>query len=366
MNTQEKKDERRMLADSVRRWAARASAPADRAASTQHPHGCPPQRWREFGEMGWLGVALAEADGGLGGDLGDACVIAEELGRALVVEPFVACAVLGGLLLADVADATLRQEWLPALAEGRRRIAFAPWDAAGAGQGATTSATQQDGRWTLQGDKSLAPGCGGADGCIVSAGIGAGRSGLFLVEAAAAQVQDHRLYDGSHAASLALRHCAATLLVEASDAEIHAHVERALDRGVVAHCAETTGAMSAAFEITREYVLTRSQFGKPVGANQVIQHRLVDLYVEIEEVRSLCHAAAAAPLPRLVAALGARSSEVARHTWEEGIQLHGAIGMTEEYVLGAYVRRLALATSLYGDVHRHLARLATLSLGENE
>ena len=366
MNTQEKSDERRMLADSVRHWATRAARPADRAASTQHPHGCPPQRWSELAEMGWLGVALSEADGGLGGDLGDACIIAEELGRALVVEPFVACAVLGSLLLAEIATGTLRQEWLPALAEGRRRIAFAPTDAAAAGRGEPTTATQQDGRWALEGDKALAPGVGGADGCIVSARTGAGRSGLLLVEAAAAQVQDHRLYDGRHAGTLALRHSAATLLVEAADAEIQAAVERALDRGVLAHCAETAGAMSAAFDITREYVLARSQFGKPIAANQVVQHRLVDLYVEIEEVRSLCHVTAAAPVPRLVAALAARTIDVARHTWEEAIQLHGAIGMTEEYVVGGYVRRLALATSLYGDAHRHMARLATLSLGNPE
>ncbi len=176
-------------------------------------------------------------------------------------------------------------------------------------------------------------------------------------------MQDHRLYDGRHAGALALRNAPASLLVEAGESDIQAQVEQALDRALVAHCAETAGTMSAAFDLTRDYVLARTQFGKPIAANQVVQHRLVDLYVEIEEVRSLWRAAAAAPAPRLVAALAARTGEAARHTWEEAIQLHGAIGMTEEYALGAYVRRLALATSLYGDVHQHLDRLATLSLG---
>lgn len=361
MNTQEQMGERRMLADSVRRWAGRACTPAERATATQHAHGCPPERWKEFAEMGWLGVALPEDAGGLGGSLADVCVVAEELGRALVVEPFVACGVLGSLLLADVASGGVREQWLPALAEGRLRVAFAPREA----EGGRTTAKQEAGRWTLQGDKALAPGLAGADGCIVVASTGEGRAGLFLLEASALQVQHHLLYDGRHAATLALRHAAANLLLEGTDAEVQARVQQALDRGLVAHCAETVGTMAGAFDTTREYVLARTQFGKTIASNQVIQHRLVDLYVEIEEVRSLCHAAAAAPVPRLVSALAARTSDVARHTWEEAIQMHGAIGMTEEYVLGAYVRRLALATSLYGDAHAHLARLAGLSLGEN-
>ena len=364
-------EERQMLADSVRKWAERGITDADRAASSAHPHGCMPERWREFAEMGWLGVAVPEADGGLGGGLPEVCVLAEELGRALVVEPFVAAVVLGGMLLADVASGSVRQAWLPALADGSRRVAFAPWEPQSghdAGWVDMTAVRRGEG-WKLDGDKALAPGVPGADGFIVAARTGSGTLGLFLLKTGAAslRVREHRLYDGRHAGTLHLGGVDGDdLLMEGPEAEVLAAIERALDRALVAHCAETVGTMSAAFDVTRGYLTTRKQFGRPIAANQVIQHRLVDLYVEIEEARALWRAAAAAPGPRLVAALAARTAEVARHTWEEAIQLHGAIGMTEEYVLGTHVRRLALAASLYGDAHLHLERLAALSLGARQ
>ena len=142
-----------------------------------------------------------------------------------------------------------------------------------------------------------------------------------------------------------------------------ARLQVQLDRGLIAHCAETLGSAQAALEITIEYLKTRRQFGRAISDNQVIQHRLVDLYVEQQEARALCLAAAERPEPHLAAALGLRTADVARHTWEEAIQLHGAIGMTEEYAVGEYVRRLALAANLYGTPVHHAERLAALSLG---
>lgn len=365
MTKENKNAERRMLADSVRRWAERTYSAVDRTASSQHTHGCPSKRWREFGVMGWLGVALPEEDGGLGGNLADACVIAEELGRALVVEPFVACGVLGAHLLADIVCGPLRQAWLPDLLEGNRRVVFAFIDMATmSGSGRTTTARLHDGQWTLHGTKALAPGLVGADACIVVARTAEHRSGLFLVDTPHELTRNHVLYDGRHAGTLVLQDSNATLLVEGLDEDIQAHTSRAIDHATVAHCAESLGAMRLVFDRTREYLLARSQFGKPIAINQVLQHRLVELYVEIEETHALCHAAAEAPGPRLVTALAARTCEVAHLVWEEAVQLHGAIGMTEEYELGAYVRRLALSTSLYGNKHQHLSRLANLSLGE--
>lgn len=358
-----------MLADSARRWVERACTKEQRAIASAHATGCPPHRWRELAELGWLGIALPEADGGLGAGLPELCLLAEQLGRALLVEPFVACAALGSSLLNDVAEGPRRQAWLPALASGSKRVAWATWEPDGGAMLSEPSvqAARQGETWRLSGAKGLTPGAGGADALLVTAQLASDttRLGLFLVEADAhgLTLTNQRLYDGRHAAELRLENAAGTLLKEGSAEDMLALLNQALDRGRVAHCAETLGTAQAAFDITLEYVRTRRQFGRALGQNQVVQHRLVDLYVEIQETRALCLEAAAAPSPRHVAALNLRTGQVARHMWEEAIQLHGAIGMTEEYVLGEHVRRLALAADLYGSGPDHAERLADLSLG---
>lgn len=350
-------DEQRMLAESARK----VLLPKDGEA---------PACWADFAELGWLALPVPEAHGGLGGGLPDLCVLAEELGRGLSDEPYVACAVLAGQLLADAAPPAVAAQWLPALAEGRSRIAFAPFEP-GARHDARAVATQArrvgaEGAWQIDGVKALALGGAGADAWLLLAHCGTERLGLFLVEAQASGVQQqvHALYDGRQAASLQLQGTPAQLLREGQPAEMHACVAQALQRAAVVHAAETVGSMARAFDITREYLGTRRQFGQAIAANQVVQHRLVDLYVEIEEMRALVRAAAAAPQASLVHAAAALAAQVARHVWEESIQLHGAIGMTEEYAVGRCVRRLALAASAYGDHHHHLAALADELIGE--
>ena len=361
-------EEQQMLIDSARRWGERACTSAERARVSAHPVGCPPERWTELAELGWLGVALPEADGGLGAGLPEISLLAEQLGRALAVEPYVPSVALASELLAEVATGALRDDWLPALASGERRLAWMAWEPDGAATlGVPAASAQADGDgWRLNGDKGLMPGAGGADALLVTARLaGDGdRLGLFLVQADAAgvELQSTPLYDGRHAARLRLTDAPARLLRDGAAADLLALLQRALDRAVVAHGAETLGTAQGALDITLDYLRTRKQFGRVLGQNQVLQHRLVDLYVEQQEARALCLAAAADPSPRLVAALGVRVAEVARHAWEEGIQLHGAIGMTEEYALGEYVRRLALAADLYGNAADHQERLAQLAL----
>lgn len=348
-------DEQRMLADSARKVFARGDT------------GTAP-RWQEFAELGWLALPVPEAHGGLGGSLADLCVLAEELGRGLSDQPFVASSVLAGMLLADVAPPALSDAWLGALADGSKRVAFAPWEPRARHDARAIAArARPDGAaWRIAGAKALALGAAGADAWLLATRTADARLGLFLVEAGAPglQLQEHALYDGRQAASLQLDAAPATLLCEGPDAEMHAHIASALERAAIVHAAETVGTMARAFEITSEYVATRQQFGKPISTHQVIQHRLVDLYVEIEEARALVRAAAAEPQPAMASAAAALVALTARHVWEESIQLHGAIGMTEEYAVGACVRRLALAASAYGDSHHHLAALADQLLGE--
>jgi alkylation response protein AidB-like acyl-CoA dehydrogenase len=372
MNTAtELDDNQQMLADSAIKYLERGYSDAVRAASTAHVHGCDPARWSEFAEFGWLALAIPEQDGGLGGSLVEVCVLAEQLGRGLVVEPVIAGGFLPGLLLARLPASELRDSWLARIGSGAQRLAFAPWEPQARHNTAaiTTSAEFAGGGWVVHGSKGLAPGAAGADVFVVCARTGMGTLGLLLVDARATglTIEARALYDDRHAASLKLAGVTgAHLLCEGTDAEMLQRINGVMDHVTIAHCAEVTGTMAQALEITREYLTTRKQFGKTIASNQVIQHRLVDPYVEIEESRSLVRAAAMSPTPRMAAAAAAYIAHAARHVWEESIQLHGAIGITEEYTIGRYVRRLALAASLYGDTHHHLERLAVQSLGDIE
>ena len=363
-----------MLAESARKYVERGYGGAARAASLAHPHGCVPERWAEFAEMGWLALPLPEADGGLGGSLADMCVLAEEMGRALVVEPWLASGVLAATLLANAGTAEQRATWLPALAAGEKRMAFAAWE-----PGSRFDATQVSARaeavasgFRLDGMKELALGAGGADALIVCAQLraadGSMQPALFLIEAGTPglAVLGYAMIDGRHAAQVTLSNVMVPTAARlAAGVDAAAAIAHAIDTAVVVQCAETTGAMARGLEITLDYLKTRKQFGKVLSANQVLQHRLVDLHVAVEETRALVRAAAlvsdasAAERGYYTAAAKAFACQAARTAWEELVQLQGAIGMTDEYVIGAFVKHLAASHALFGDVDSHLERLAT-------
>lgn len=375
MNTAILEEEKQQLADSVRRYVERGYGDSMRSASERHPDGCDPQRWKEFADLGWLALPLSEGDGGLGGSLADTCWVAEELGRGCVVEPYVACAVAAALLLADTASPALRAHWLPGLADGSLRLAFAPWEP---GFGfdpciVNARAGKRAAGFNIQGKKSMVPGGCGANAYLLSALLDDGMTaGLFLVDAHATGLRatPRMLYDGRRALDLHLQDTPSTALVAAAPiAEFNRWLRRAQDRAALVHCAETVGTMQRAFELTLDYLHTRVQFGRPIAANQAVQHRLVNLYVEIEEARALTRAAAdakshPASASRYSAAAKARVSQAAKLVWEESVQLHGAIGMTDECALAPFVKRLAMSITLYGSTDQHLERLAALSLDE--
>jgi butyryl-CoA dehydrogenase len=356
-----------MLADSARKYAERGYGDAVRAASLAHPHGCVPERWREFAEFGWLALPLPEAHDGLGGSVADICVLAEELGRALVVEPWLPCGILAAGLLAECAEEATCAAWLPALAAGDKRIAFAAWEPGSRFDASRveTRAESVEGGFRLHGVKELVLGGPGADALLVSARVD-GVVNLFLVEAAAPglEVRGHALYDGSRAAQVSLQGVRVGPQARLGAGDVSGAIELALDRAVLAHCAQTVGAMARALEITLDYLKTRKQFGRVLAGNQVLQHRLVDLFVAVEEARALVRAAAhgfgadAGARGYQVAAARAYVAQAARSAWEETVQMHGAIGMTDEYVIGQYVKHLAAAHALFGDADMHLERMA--------
>lgn len=368
-------DNQQMLADSARDYVRRSRAETARAPAGDAP-GFSPTAWQAFAGLGWLALPLPEPDGGLGGSLAEICALAEELGRGLVPEPFVANAVQGAMALADFAPPPLRADWLPALAQGHRRVALAAWDPQedhDDGSGPCTAA-RTEGRWLLSGTWAMVAGGAGADAYLLPAATQqSGELGIFLVASGTPglRVRERTLYDGQRVADLQLDQAqAAHALLLGPQQDVSALLQSALDRSMLVAGAETVGMMARAFEITLAYARTRHQFGRAIAANQVLQHRLVDLHVEIEEARALTRAAASAwpgadgsARRRWCAAARSCVAATARHVWQEAVQMHGAIGMTEECEVGPFVKRLALACNLHGGLEAQLERLAAEGLG---
>ena len=374
-------EQQEMLADSVRHYLSRSKAAKPHAQQTDGQFNNS-ARWSEMAHLGWLALPVPVAYGGLSGSMADICTLAEELGRGAVNEPYIGSTVLAGMLLADVACQAVLDDWLPSLADGSKRLALAAWEPGSRFDltEVSTCATKDGADWRLEGQKVLVLGGSGAHGLLVSACISGSQDlGLFLlpVGGPGQKLIAQTLFDGQGAAELTMKAASgAALLCRGERNELLGHLEAALDRTTLVHCADTVGAMARAFAITREYLGTRSQFGKPIAANQVIQHRLVDVFVEIEEARSLMRmtvslyddaASKSDPLiKRHIAATKAFVAQVAHHVWEESVQLHGAIGMTQEYEVGSYVKRLAMAANLFGDAALHLERVASSSLDKSD
>ena len=335
------------------------------------------EHWRRFGEFGWLGVALPEADGGFGGGIVETIQVAEALGAALAVEPYLASTVLGAQAVARAGSPAQRSTWLPGLASGELILSLAHTevDARHDLAHVQTRATAKGGGWVLSGRKSGVLGAPWADGFVVVArtsGAVNERRGisLFLVGARTpgVQVAGYKVYDGSRAGDLRLDD---VVLGEGAllgtEGEGLALLEHLIDLGIVAACADALGAMGVLLRKTGEYVSARKQFDVPIASFQVVQHRLVDMFAAVEATRSLVWMAAlhaehldAAVRSRTVSAAKVAIGERARFVAQQAVQLHGGVGMTEELDIGHYFRRLTLFCNLFGSSDHHLQRFAAL------
>lgn len=334
------------------------------------------EHWRRFGEFGWLGLGLPEAHGGFGGVV-ELIQIAEAMGAALVVEPYLASTVLGAQALTRAGSAAQQAAWLPGLASGQRILTLAHGEADARHEldYVSTRAMAKDGGWLLSGRKSGVLGAPWADGFVVVArtsGATDERQGisLFLVDVktTGVQVAGYQAYDGSRAGDLVLDQVVlgpdALLGTEGASLAL---LERLVDLGIVVACADALGAMGALLRKTGEYVSTRKQFDVPIASFQVIQHRLVDMFAAVEASRSLLLMAAlhaehpdAATRSRVVSAAKSAIGERARHVAQQAVQLHGGVGMTEELDIGHYFRRLTLFCNLLGSSDHHLQRFEAL------
>jgi alkylation response protein AidB-like acyl-CoA dehydrogenase len=369
-------EEQRLLRESAERFIAESYDADHRRRSAGEPHGFSPAIWRTFAELGWLALPIEEAHGGLGGGAVETAILMEAFGRGLVTEPYLATVVIGAALISECGSAAQKAAMLPKVADGSLYLAFAHSERAARFDlcsVATTARKTPDG-WRLDGQKIAVLDGGAADQIIISARI-AGAGGapgelcLFLAPKTAAglRLRDYPRLGGGRACNLELdgvRLPDGALLGDGRD--IMPKIEGVVDRALAALCAEAVGIMQILLERTLDYTKVRQQFGRPLAANQVIRHRLADMALQCDEARSIALRAAlmadAEPVARGRAASGAKAKigRCARFIAEQAVQLHGAMGVTEELEIGAYFKRLVAFETLFGGSAHHYRRHAAL------
>jgi alkylation response protein AidB-like acyl-CoA dehydrogenase len=363
-------EEQQMLRDSAKRFVHEYCDIEQRRALSKTALGFSSEYWRRMADLGWLALPLAEDVGGLACSFVEVAVLLEEFGRGLVLEPYISSAVVCGHILDSCDNSPTRAEGLGAMGKGQLRIALAHYESAQRYElmPVSVEAKRQHEGFRLNGVKTLVLDAPSADRFIVSARVeGEGGFSLFLVDSASAGVklEAYSLIDDSRAADVELTNVllprSALLL---GPARSQAILEEALDRATLACVAEALGAMEAVLQLTAEYLKTRVQFGQPIGKLQALQHRMAEMFVEVQEVRSILYCGIAhlhaEPSVRgaVISAAKLVTLEAGRIVGGQGIQLHGGIGMTQEYAVGHYFKKLVTFERTYGDGDWHVDRLA--------
>jgi alkylation response protein AidB-like acyl-CoA dehydrogenase len=344
-------EEQQLLADSVRRYLAK-SYDFESRKKIVAGKGWSAEAWAQFAEMGLMGLPVSAEHGGFGGGAVDLMGVMEAFGEALVVEPYLPLVLAARLLR--------HSELLTGVVEGKTKLALAHNEkgARFSLDAVKTRASKKGAGWVLDGDKAAAIGAPVADHLVVSAREDSGIA-LFLVDIGKVSLQAYRTMDERLAADIVLRASEARR-IEGGRKEL----EEVIDLGAALVCAEAVGAMKFACDTTLEYLKTRKQFGVPIGAFQALQHRMVEMFISLEQARSMaCLAASKADAggdPRAISAAKIKIADAARHVSQEAVQLHGGMGMTEELKISHAFRRLTVLAREFGDADHHLARFAAL------
>ncbi len=362
-------DDQEMLRDSVRKWVDKAYT-FDHRRSIVKQGGYSKQSWKDLADLGLLGLQVPEASGGMGLGPVDAMVVMEELGRGIVLEPFAPVALVATHLLSagHAASAAL---WLQGIAEGKELVVLAHQERAARYRLAhvETTAKNVGGTWQLSGAKSVVPAGAHAGAFIVPARVSgavddASGIALFLVSKGekGVAVRGYPTQDGACAADLTLTGADATLLLATGPA--FAALEHAVDIGIAALCAEAVGTMDKLVAVTVEYMNTRKQFGVAIGTFQALRHRMADVKMQLELARSMSFFATlklGEPAParrRALAQAKLQLGQSMRFVGQQCIQLHGGIGVTDEYVASHYFKRLTVMEMSYGDAMHQLGEVS--------
>lgn len=352
-------EEQAMLRDMLRRYLREQYDFETRRARVSVGRGQDAALWRALAELGILGVLLPEAAGGMGGGPIETMLVSELLGEALVAEPFLETVVIGAALLAG--GGTRAEDLLAEIAGGAVRIASSL-------EPTMLAAEPAPGGWHLRGRLSVVVGAPGASHLVVAARTTGDGPSLFLVEAGTpgVTVQSYQLIDDRPAGDVAIdAHLPADALLGAPGAAGPA-IEAVLDAARAALCAEAVGVLRRMLDDTVEFARQRRQFGQPLASFQALQHRMVDMFLALEQAVSASHLATlnlGAPpeaRARAVAAAKATIGKAARFIGENAVQLHGAMGMTDELAVGHYFKRATVIAQSFGSTDAQVARYAAL------
>ncbi len=371
-------EEQRLIEESLDRLIADRYSFEQRQAYGRSAEGWSRELWAQYAGLGLLGLPFAEQYGGSGGGPVETMLAMQAFGRALALEPFFATVVLGGGFLRHGGTAEQCAALIPKIADGTLTLAFAHTERQSRYNLAdiATRATRDGAGWVIDGEKGVVLHGDSADQVIVTARTGGERRdrdgiGAFLVDAKAAGVsrRGYPTQDGLRAAEIALaRVRVGPEAVLGEPGAALPLIERVVDEGIAALCAEAVGAMAVMHELTVDYLKTRRQFGREIGSFQVLQHRAVDMLVALEQARSMAMfatmMAAEENADERRQALSAAKVQIGRSgrlVGQQAIQLHGGIGMTMEYKVGHYFKRATMIDLMFGDADHHLRRLGRQS-----
>ncbi len=368
-------EEQQLLANSIQQFLAREYTFEARHAIIESESGYSEQVWSRLAALGLLGLPFSSQVGGFGGRAVDLMPIMAGIGEGLLVEPYLATVGLGGQFIARGGSQAQQQAILPALIAGKCKLAFAQtergarYDLAHVG----CRATNAHNGYIIDGEKCVVLHGPCADQLIVSARTAGEETdpngiSLFVVDrnAPGISLNSYRTIDNLRAADIRFSATAvpASALI-GTEGQAFALIEEVTDYAIALVCAEAVGAVKFANDATLEYLKTRKQFGVPIGSFQALQHRMVDMMITYEQVKSMAclacvkvDSADAAERKRVIAAAKIKISDACRHISQESVQLHGGMGMTEEFKVSHTFRRLTTISQTFGDAEHHLERFA--------
>lgn len=370
-------DEQTLLEESIARFIQNDYAFENRQKVIKSELGYSADHWSTFAELGWLGVPFSEADGGFGGGAVESMLMLENFGRGLVVEPYLATIVLAGGALKHGGSTEQKAAHLPGIVDGSTQAALAYVEPQGRFNLAdlkTTAKADGDG-FVLNGYKAVVLNGPAAQTLIVTSRTSGEQRdeqgvSLFIVAADAEGVsrRDYPTVDGLRASEITFENVqlgADALLGELDGG--YGLIEQVIDDGILAVGAEAVGCMEVLYKDTVEYCKTREQFGQPIGKFQVLQHRMVDMFMEHEQSKSLMYMAAmrldegyGPEAQKAVSAFKVQVGKSGRFVGQNAVQLHGGMGMTDELNIGHYFKRLTIIDTLFGNVDFHLKRFGRL------
>jgi len=366
-------EDQTLLQDSVRKLLADRYGFEQRKAAMASDTGWSREVWAQYAELGLLGLPFAESEGGFGGGREEVLIVAEQMGRAITLEPWLTTVVVGGGFLRHGADAATRAALVPKVAAGECLLAFAHTERQSRYDlfDVATTARKDGSGWVLDGRKGMVLHGDTADRLVVTARSAGGQRdrqgvGVFLVDANAPGLsrRGYRTVDGQRAAEVELAGVRAEAVL-GDPAGGMPIIDRVVDEAIAALAAEAVGAMDVAHEMTVDYMKTRKQFDRPIGSFQALQHRAADMLVALEQARSMAYFAALAANEedaglrrRQMASVKVQIGRSIRFIGQNTIQLHGGIAMTMEYAAGHYFKRLTVNDATFGDADHWVRVLA--------